>query len=365
MKEIPASQYNRILYRFPNFELSYEMVSHKKVSNKYDVCFAIPTGKKYYAWLTYHNDTDICYILELNKDKKIVRCFVSDISFDNSLALGTVLYGILTEDMQTFIIEDILYYKGISLAKSHMQTKLGFMYNLLDKYLTTTDINYNSNISFMLPLIWNYNSDENKEDNDAKIPQRFLRDTINAYTIHHLQYRSLTNIVPYINIVLIRKMFSKSANIVDTLPNASINKSTLSIIKIPPIMCLNKSQYKYPTVFQIQADLQTDIYHLYAFGKNKSKVHYNIAYIPNYKTSVMMNGIFRNIKENRNLDYIEESEDEEDFENTCEDRFVDLHKIVTMECIFNAKFKKWIPVKIVNDSNKVVHIGQLVAKNVT
>jgi hypothetical protein len=39
-----------------------------------------------------------------------------------------------------------------------------------------------------------------------------------------------------------------------------------------------------------------------------------------------MNQLFRNIKENKNLDYIEESDDEADFEDVREDRFVDLKK---------------------------------------
>ena len=40
--------------------------------------------------------------------------------------------------------------------------------------------------------------------------------------------------------------------------------------------------------------------------------YFDIAYIPDYKTSVFMNSLFRNIKENINLDYLEESDDEEE-----------------------------------------------------
>lgn len=51
-----------------------------------------------------------------------------------------------------------------------------------------------------------------------------------------------------------------------------------------------------------------------------------IAAIPDYKTSVFMNALFRNIKENRSLDALEESDDEDEFENTNIDKFVDLTK---------------------------------------
>ena len=73
-----------------------------------------------------------------------------------------------------------------------------------------------------------------------------------------------------------------------------------------------------------------------------------------------MNGLFRNIKENANLDYIEESDDEADFENIKEDRFVDLQKVVYIECVFNHKFKRWTPMRIMVDKSRVISIGKLV-----
>jgi hypothetical protein len=74
-----------------------------------------------------------------------------------------------------------------------------------------------------------------------------------------------------------------------------------------------------------------------------------------------MNSLFRKVRENENLDYIEESEDEEDFENVNVDKFVDLKKSVPMECVFNRKFKKWIPVRVANKYEKIVHINKLVS----
>jgi hypothetical protein len=84
-----------------------------------------------------------------------------------------------------------------------------------------------------------------------------------------------------------------------------------------------------------------------------------MAYIPNYKTSVMMNSLFRKIRENRNLDYIEESDDEDDFENIAEDKYVNLYKNLLMECEFHPKFKKWIPLKTVHPKSRIVHIMKL------
>ncbi len=66
-----------------------------------------------------------------------------------------------------------------------------------------------------------------------------------------------------------------------------------------------------------------------------------------------MNSLFRNIRENINIDYGEESEDEDDFQNVRPDKYVDLNKTYYMNCVYNAKFKKWVPVNVLNTVNCV------------
>lgn len=52
-----------------------------------------------------------------------------------------------------------------------------------------------------------------------------------------------------------------------------------------------------------------------------------------------MNSLFRKIKENKNLDLLEESDSEEEFENTTLEKYVDLNKSYIIECFYNKKFK--------------------------
>jgi hypothetical protein len=66
-----------------------------------------------------------------------------------------------------------------------------------------------------------------------------------------------------------------------------------------------------------------------------------------------MNKLFRKIKENDNLDALEESDDEEEFENEKDDRFVHLDKEYKMICLYNYKFKKWYPVKLADTTTKI------------
>jgi hypothetical protein len=66
-----------------------------------------------------------------------------------------------------------------------------------------------------------------------------------------------------------------------------------------------------------------------------------------------MNSLFRHIKENVNLDLLEESDDEEEYENTQADKFVNLEQTYPMRCVYMRKFRKWQPVEVVDAKVKV------------
>ncbi len=327
-------QFDKAKSRFPNFELSYESMLHNTVPDKYNLAIAIPIGKKYIAWFSFFEDKNVLFLLEISKDKRYINCVIYPCEFDEILSFGTIFYGIYLSDFNVFIIEDIHYYKGIHISKNNTITKLMYINDILQKYIFKSK----DKLNFALPYFSiNFNSNTNFKNIDV------------PYTIHHIQYRSLYSIVPYLN----------------TNPNNNSNKNEDKKLKnkfnIPiyvPVKCdFRKPQYKLKSTFIVTADIQYDIYHLFAYGRAGSTVYYNTAFIPDYKTSVFMNKIFRKIKENDNLDYIEESDDEEDFQDVNEDKYVDLNKSVKMLCQFSVKFKRWIPLKIYND--RVVHIHTL------
>ena len=61
-----------------------------------------------------------------------------------------------------------------------------------------------------------------------------------------------------------------------------------------------------------------------------------------------MNKLFRRVRENDNIDFIEESDDEDMFEDVRNDKFL-LNTTYTIRCVFNKKYKKWEPLNITND----------------
>lgn len=340
------------LSRFPKFELSYETISHTKVYTDYDIGMAIPHGKKGYIWFTYDKYHDVCYILEVNREKRIVRGGRLNMKFDTELSIGTLLYGTIISDenniQKEFIIEDILTYKGIGLDKSNQLNKLSF----ISKFLANVVNNSSNGIHFHVPAIWKVDLTENDKNYPCILPDKYNNDL--SYTIHHIQYRSSLTKMPLVNVFIPRKGMVVSLPSQPTIP---VQKYLFD--QTPIKMTIAKPQYKYPTIFQVTADIQYDIYHLFAYGKNNQRVYYNVAYIPNYEISVLLNGVFRKIRENTNLDYIEESDDEDDFQNMDEDKYVDMNKTVLFECIFNRKFKKWVPMRIMDRRSKVVHISKL------
>jgi hypothetical protein len=344
-REIASSQIHTVVSRMPKIELSYETNFHKKDESSYKIAFAIPAGKKYYAWITYDEQgDDVIYMMEINREHKIAKIHKiprtpTEIMFE----LGTIFYGTILEgDLPVFIIEDVLYDRGFS-------TKSSFFANKMNTAILFISSTLEKLVMFALPAIWEINGNLGS----YTIPDKWANEI--GYPIHHIQYRCPMKIAPYMNLFSNKPSINIEGNLVTSLKTDS---RELITYKCKYRHDYSKPQYRMPTIFLVKADIQTDIYRLFAYGKNKSREYYGIAYIASYESSVFMNGIFRHIKENQNLDFIEESDDEEEFENIDPERFVNLEKDILIECIFHQKFKKWVPKRIMNHG-KIVHIGQL------
>ena len=308
-----------IVSEFPNIKLSYEKITHKKVYNS-NLIFAIPKGKKCFIWFNYYNDKFLCLLLELdNKNKKEIRNIkIMNSCFSTSLCYGTIFYGTLFYHLNNpfFSIEDIFLYKGRDISRYSLTNKINKICDILKTEIKQVSYN-NYFLVFGLPVI-------SKSTNELKINL----DTI-KYKLDYIKYINNDNSQLILNF---------EEYIKDT--SEDIIKPINNQIKILKTHDLNINN-KFTKIFVVKPDIQNDIYHLYS-----SNEYVGIACIPDYKTSVMMNKLFRNIKENDDLDALEESDNEEEFENPNLDKFVNLDKSHKMVCSLNTKFKKWVPIKI-------------------
>jgi len=332
-----------ILSEFPNIKLSYENITHNKVSN-YDIVLAIPEGKKCFAWFTTYQEKNVCLIMELAENKQITNIKIMNAVFKTDMVFGTIFYGTMFYHSRNnfFTLEDVFYFKGVDVSRNSWLKK----FELFNKIMSDDikQVSYNKNfIVFGLPLLSD-NADE------------LINQISNVkYKIKTVQFRifNISN----------KSLFVPFANL--TCPNVETTKTTHNksvvdksiVVKIPklevPMHAYQNYKKRKEIVFNVKADVQNDIYHLYC-KDDTSLENYNVAFIPNYTTSVMMNKLFRNIKENINLDALEESDDEDEFQNEKEDRFVNLEKTYNMMCSYNYKFKKWTPLRLAETFEKII-----------
>jgi len=345
---LSRSDKENILRDFPNIKLSYENITHKKVYNS-DYIVAIPEGKSCFAWFTYFNDKPVCLIMELTNNKEISDIKITSACFSYDLAYGTILYGkvVYNSSNRFFFIEDIFCYKGNLTDREKWGEKLTLINNIFKNDLKQLSYN-NSFIVFGLPLMSKTN-----EELEVKISNA-------NYKIEKIQYYLFNRVNNYL--FLYYKNFTQckitnNNDLLEVSKDKIICKTTLQ----NPIKRENTSKQELiqEIVFLVRPDIQDDIYDLYYLNNELKEERYSIAHIPNFDTSVMMNKLFRIIKENDNLDALEESDDEEEFENDNIDKFVKLDKSYKMICKFNYKFKKWFPIKLAKDESKIITIDQL------
>jgi hypothetical protein len=361
----------KLLQQFPKIKFSYELKSYKKVSNSNvnkdqdqdqdqdrdrdqdnnnnNIFFMIPKGKKYFVW--FKNGE--CLFLELDNDKQVVN--VTSKKTSHIFPNDTILYGThfyyrapansnsVVNVQYYFTIENIHYYNGVYLDATQTVFE---KCKTLHLAFTTSTLEKTFQVDIGLPHI-----DTCLERISAVKPfyqvyciqKKMSNDKTNQYQNIHF------NVLP-----TIQKMDApiKPAPI-NTVSKHIIETGKKYVEKSNDSTTTNNNNNKKYKIFIVSADIQNDIYNLVEPDTTVNDLsNYDIsnkliASIPDYKTSVFMNTLFRNIKENRSLDALEESDDEDEFENTNIDKFVDLTKKIKMKCVFNYKFKKWTPIECV------------------
>jgi len=292
------------LNRFPDVELSYDNILHKKVYA--DLFMIIPKGQKAFLWITYYYGKNVSIIMHLNHRSNVIDLEICPMCFDNCLAYGTIIYGTLFKigEKKCFCCEDLHMYKGMMVDRFALSKKLSLFKEMFKNYISQKTYNLSFILTGMAPCF------PNKPAAESVIPS--LPYPVYAIKLFDLKYGGKE-----LGLHLIRQRF---------IPEG---------------------------IFKVKATIQEDIYNIYCFDPHNPDKAYGLAMIPTYKRSVMMNNLFRTIKENGNLDLLEESDDEEEFENIKEDKFVNLKKIIVMKCVYSSRFNKWEPIAEIKEKIKL------------
>lgn len=276
---------------------------------EHNLCIAIPSGVKGMVWFNQNN----CYILTLSKDR---RSF-DNVSIDTSIIYysgqDTLLYGtfyfINNSDQFYFTIEDIFTYKNVNVSSYSIGLKITIW-----KYLLDYDISqfHSTNSPFIIGI-------------------PFMTTT----------WKEMCEILPHISykIQSIRFHFDEQDNI-EKMVN-TVSRIHYYYVFLQDNLTRDKIESENEpqrSNFLVQADTTIGIYYLYTVT---SQEYIGIACVQTLSTSNYLNSIFRNVKENMNIDMLEESDDEDNYH-----MITDTTKRVLMECVYNTKFKKWTPLRL-------------------
>ena len=293
-----------ILSRFPDIKLSYDKTLHNKVYA--DLFMIIPKGPKAFLWFTYVNNNNVAILLILNKKGNIQSLNTYPMCFSSDLSLGTLIYGTFFDinSKHHFTFEEIYMYKNQHVMNKSLADKLEIYKELFSHDLLQKSYN-----------------------------KHFIIPGLPIWTSNYTNAINITKTLPY-KVYGVKFYSMKDYNI-----------RSLGIF-------INKEPVIKEGIFRVKAQIKPDVYELHCYDKRETK--YGLAAITSYKQSVLLNSLFRHIKENDNLDYIEESDDEEEFENVDDDKYVDLDKIIYMRCVYNVHFKKWEPIEEIKTKTKTI-----------
>lgn len=293
--DLKRCEEEQIVRELPKIELPYEKNAHKKVRES-GIWVAVPRGRKHFLWFRHLRGECVCIALELDRRRRgisRVKAFVC--SFDRLLCSGegTIMYGTLfpCSDLMLFSTEDLLFLRGRDVTGWPLAKRVQSLPRLLQQHTRQIAVGPHSLVVGM-PITAPTREALRKSCEDL------------PYDLYAFQFRSSRR-------------------------GAAVLTEKWSPAKEPRERML-----------MARACLEADIYALSDPGSGADK---GFACIPNYQTSVFMNGLFRKIKENADLDALEESDSEEEFEDIRADKFVDLEKQLTLRCIYMARFKAWRP----------------------
>lgn len=319
-------------------EIYYEASVHKKFLA--DVYAVIPKGRKCVIWFTNKQ----CWMFQIAKRPytpgggqrtvaagyDVVRMI--NLPFANEAwyaGQGTIIYGTCVSEKRAdvqrrFSVENVHYLCG---EKQPDNGTLGRLVAFFDAYAQEMKTNTTHPFQFCMPIM-------HATFNDA------VRDAgaITTYDVFCIQHRFMNRACSEfknlcMNLIEPGTAPEKALSFFPKQANAQPMQPMQTPMQTPMQRPLQTRE------FILRPDAQNDIYYVLRSLDEPITANTMIAHIPNYKTSVMMNSLFRNIKENRNLDALEESDDEDESLTSL----VDLNKCVKMVCTFSHRFKRWQP----------------------
>ena len=358
-----------------SMKISYEINTYKKVSA--DVFYIIPRGKKCIVWLTMYKGSPEVLFFDLDPRDHTKIKFISIRALHPSQMFhisdfegrGTVLYGTLfvSSQQQVFAVENIHVYENVSVDNLTVLEKDGLLYKVFSKVANAADQKVANATDQKVA-----NATDQKQKASAPFRHPATPETQVLFGVavkygtyaEALKASNTPSIIPY-SVYAIQGRFrnqtdnkyyqncqSQSQSQNQTQSQSQNQNQVQAKGQVPSKQPLAQSQtqnYTQPStkIFMVQPEARVDMYTLRCPVTNE--VESEPAHVGDYKTSALLNSIFRNVKENASLDTAEESDDEDAFQNLQELQmtgYITCSRERAMVCSYNYKFKRWVPLHL-------------------
>jgi hypothetical protein len=347
-----------------SMKISYEINTYKKVSAS--GFYIIPRGKKCIVWLTVYKGAQDAIFFDVDpRDHSKIK-FVSiraihpsqQFHFNDFQGSGTVLYGTLfthgPDQQQFFAVENIHVYENACVDHLNVVQKDELLYTLFSKsgsYSGThARVHAHTQVLFGVAVKCGTYAEALKVANTPSIV---------PYSVYAIQGRFHTQTD--------NKYYQNCQS-----QTGGDNKYPQGGDKRPlkplcgggdkrPLKPLCAESNTFPQggggggkLFMVSPQFRVDMYTLRCPITNV--VEPEPAHVGDYKTSVLLNSIFRTVRENASLDAAEESEDEEVFQASQQMHIEGYISSSSpperaMICTYNYKFKRWVPLRLGPNQN--------------
>jgi hypothetical protein len=346
-----------------SMKISYEINTYKKVSAS--GFYIIPRGKKCIVWLTLYKGAQEAIFFDVDpRDHSKIK-FVSiraihpsqQFHFDDFQGSGTVLYGTLfnhgPDQQQFFAVENIHVYENACVDHLNVVQKDELLYTLFSKSglsSSTRAVNAPAHVQVVFGVAV-------KCGTYAEALKVANTPSIVPYSVYAIQgrFHTQTDNKYYQNC---QSQGGDKHQGGDKNPLRSASEPLCGGGDKRPLKPLYSDSNTFPQgggkLFMVSPQPLVDTYTLRCPISNV--VEPEPAHVGDYKTSVLLNSIFRTVRENASLDAAEESEDEEVFQASQQmhiEGYISSSSAPerAMICTYNYKFKRWVPLRLGPNQN--------------
>jgi hypothetical protein len=329
---LSREEQSQLNLRFPK-DIELSLGNHLSGKVQADLYEVLPVGKPSFLWITYFKNTHAAIIVFKTshgyKFEPISACFV------DKLAYGTILKGTYFTRPKTneeyykfFCADDILYYCGKNLdnmSEMNMFNKLSLITRIFENKEIDNIHGINTLLNISMPIF----------ANDYTIAQSYLGALpYPTYGIRFIKFDEKTS-------------FGVQPGMVKT----NLEERSVFVVRAniePDSYTIFAKDYKFHEKRESSNEDLTVFSNHYG---NMRKV--GLCLIPSYQESIRMNMLFRNIKENISIDAIEESDDEDDFEDIEPTKYLLPDVEYKLYCYFSMKTGRWIPEGIAPENAEI------------